>query len=224
MDFRKAYWEIVKTKDDLAQLKAKASNNTIKELANIYGVSYSKMATVLRWNEIKAKKPEIVKKEKKEKLPKKDHDLTRWASLHNKGKIRNVYYNMLKRCHDPKNIGYKHYGARGITVCDEWRNDCCTFYKWARDNGYNEDLQLDRIDNNKGYSPDNCHFVTPLENSYNKRNTRKITYKGKTHTLLEWEAITGISKTVLADRIFKYKWSVERALTTPVKLLSCSQK
>ena len=217
MDFKKTYWEVVETKDDLSQLREQASSNTIKELAVLYAVSYSKMATVLRVNDIKAKRPERVRKVKKIKLPKKDHDLTKWASCYNKGRIRSVYYNMLRRCHDPKNKGYKDYGARGITVCDEWRNDCCIFYKWARDNGYNETLQLDRIDNNKGYSPDNCRWVTPLENSYNKRNTRKVMYKGEVHTLLEWEAITGISKIVLADRIFKYKWTAERALTTPVK-------
>lgn len=223
MNFKKTYWEVVETKDDLSQLREQASNNTIKELAGLYGVSYSKMATVLRVNDIKAKRLKIIRKIKKIKkvkkimLPKKDHELTKWASCQNKGKIRNVYYNMLKRCHDPKNKGYKYYGARGITVCDEWRKDCCIFYKWARDNGYNETLQLDRIDNNKGYSPDNCRWVTPLENSYNKRNTRKVMYKGEVHTLLEWEAITGISKIVLADRIFKYKWTAEKALTTPVK-------
>lgn len=219
MDFKNTYWEVVKTKDDLAQLREEASIKTIKEMADFHGISYAKMAIVLRVNDVRAKSPERPEKEKPVKPPKKDHDLTQWASYQNKGKIRNVYYNMLKRCHDPKNKGYKDYGARGITVCDEWRKDCCNFYKWARDNGYNENLQLDRIDNNKGYSPDNCRWVTLRENAYNKRNTRKVMYNGEVHTLLEWEEITGIPRTVLADRIFKYKWAAARALTTPVKLV-----
>ena len=219
MDFKKIYWEVVETKDDLSQLREQASSNTIKELAGFYGVSYSKMATVLRVNDIKAKRPERVRKVKKIKLPKKDHDLTKWASCHNKGRIRSVYYNMLRRCHDPKNKGYKNYGARGITVCDEWRNDCCIFYKWARDNGYKEGLTIDRIDNNKGYSPDNCRWTTCKVQTVNRRNTRWILFNGEKKTLKEWSEELNISYQVLADRIYRYGWSIERALTTPVNLV-----
>ena len=187
MDFKKTYWEVVETKDDWTQLREEASIKTIKEMADFHGTSYAKMAAVLRVNDIKAKCPGRPEKEKPVKSPKKDHDLTKWASCQNRGKIRNIYYNMLKCCHDPENKRYKNYGARGITVCDEWRKDCCNFYKWARDNGYNENLRLDRMDNNKGYSPDNCHWVTALGNPYSKRNARKAMHKGEIHTLQDFE-------------------------------------
>lgn len=155
----------------------------------------------------------ILKYKKEKGISGKNHDITMWASSCNDGKIRTVYYNMLKRCYNPKASGYEYYGQRGIKVCDEWLNDCCNFYMWAKSTNYEAGLQLDRIDVNGNYEPANCRWVTPQENSYNKRNTRRVAYKGEVHTLIEWAEITGINKVILADRIFKYKWSVERALT-----------
>ena len=210
-------WKVVESKDDLEELRQMCLVNTLDEMAQHYGLTRSKMYTVLRINGLKAKSPERPKKPKVEKLHKKDHEITKWASYENKGKVRDVYYNMLKRCYKKDNRGYKHYGGRGIGVCDEWRNDCCCFYKWAKENGYKEGYQLDRINNDGNYEPDNCRWISPLENSYNKRNTRIITYNGISKNLLEWEKETGIPGTVLADRIFKYKWSIEKALTTKPK-------
>ena len=220
MNVNNTYWQVVETEDDLEQLKELARTNTIRQIADMYGMSYAKTATVLRVNDIKAKRPDRPKRPKKSKepkQPKKDHELTAWASYQNHGKVRNVYYNMLKRCYDETNRSYVYYGGKGIKVCDEWLEDCCNFYRWAKDNGYNETLQLDRIDTNGNYEPANCRWVTAQENNYNRRCTRKVTYKGEVHTLLEWEQITGISKTILADRIYKYKWSIKRALTEKPK-------
>lgn len=217
MKTKETFHKVIETKEDLEYLASLAKEKTTDEIANILGISRSKTYTVLRWNNLKAQTPVRPKKEKLPKVPKKDHELIQWVSYTNHGKLRNVYYNMLKRCYKEDNKGYKDYGARGIKVCEEWRNDCCVFYKWAQETGYNETLQLDRIDNNGNYCPENCRWVTPQENSYNKRNTRKITYKGKVKTLLEWEKETGIPRVILADRIFKYKWNIEKSLTTPVK-------
>ena len=214
MNFNNTVYEIVK--EDLTELKEKARTMTIKELALANGISYSKMACVLRLGGIKAKRPELPPRVKKAKieLPKKDHTISIWASSFNHGRIRYVYYDMLRRCGKPDDRNYKAYGGRGITVCEEWKKDCCNFYKWAKEHGYTSGLQLDRIDNDKGYSPDNCHWVTPRENSLNKRNTRKVTFNGETKTLSEWAKVTGISYQVLADRIYRYGWTAERALTT----------
>jgi hypothetical protein len=78
---------------------------------------------------------------------------------------------MKQRCHNPKNSRYQDYGGRGITVCDEWLNSFTSFYDWSIANGYRDDLSIDRIDNDKGYSPDNCRWATVLEQNRNKRRT-----------------------------------------------------
>lgn len=74
------------------------------------------------------------------------------------------WYNMIYRCHNPKSTKYKYYGEKGITVCEEWKNSFSAFKEWALSSGYADNLQLDRIDNEKGYSPDNCRWITREEN------------------------------------------------------------
>ena len=81
----------------------------------------------------------------------------------------NVYFNMKRRCYDSKTWNYKNYGGRGIRVCNKWNNDVVKFIEWALINGYGKGLQIDRINNDGDYSPDNCRFVTPKENSNNRR-------------------------------------------------------
>lgn len=85
--------------------------------------------------------------------------------------LLDVYYDILKRCYNPKCKSYARYGGRGITMCDEWRNDRQSFIDWCVSHGHSEGLQIDRIDNDKGYSPDNCRFVTPAENQHNTSQT-----------------------------------------------------
>lgn len=84
---------------------------------------------------------------------------------------------MKHRCNNPKNKDYKNYGGRGITFYDEWL-DFDVFYNWIITSNYKEGLQIDRKDNNLGYHPDNCHFVTPSENQRNKRVSGKVPVKG----------------------------------------------
>ena len=84
-------------------------------------------------------------------------------------------------------------------------------------NGYQENLTIDRIDNDKGYSPDNCRWVTVKTQNRNARSNHLITFEGETHTLIEWCEIKGITRAALNNRINKYGWSINKALTTPVR-------
>lgn len=121
-------------------------------------------------------------------------------------RLNYLYQNMKLRCNRPV------YKQRGITVCKEWLEDFHAFKLWALQNGYKDDLTLDRIDNNKGYYPGNCRWVTMKVQNNNRSNNRLITYKGQTKTLTQWSDELGIKKTTLHNRLNYYGWSVERAL------------
>ena len=115
-------------------------------------------------------------------------------------RIYKVYSGMKKRCYDKNHKLYNRYGGRGITICDEWLNDFMAFYNWSMANGYQDDLTIDRIDNNKGYSPDNCRWVTMLEQAQNTSKNVNITYKGKTQTISAWSRETGIPQNTISRR------------------------
>jgi len=123
---------------------------------------------------------------------------------------------MKNRCYNPKNYEYANYGGRGITICDEWLNDSTSFYEWAVNNGYDDSLTIDRIDNDLGYSPENCRWANVYEQANNKRNNTRITFNGETHTIAEWGRIVGINANLLYARRSALGWDTERMLTTPV--------
>ena len=100
-------------------------------------------------------------------------------------KLFYAYHNMHSRCERKNNEYYKLYGGRGISVCEEWsgKNGFENFAKWSLENNYEECLQIDRIDNNKGYSPSNCRWVDRIEQANNKRNTMYISVNGEIDTV-----------------------------------------
>ena len=100
-------------------------------------------------------------------------------------KLYGIWCSMKSRCENKNREKYKDYGARGINVCDEWK-DAEKFCKWSLENGYKEGLQIDRIDVNGNYEPSNCRWVTPKVNSRNRRNTVFLTINGETKCVAEW--------------------------------------
>lgn len=130
-------------------------------------------------------------------------------------RLFSIWSAMKQRCYNKNFHQYKHYGGRGVTICDKWLNNFKAFYDWAMANGYAEDLTIDRKDNDKGYSPDNCRWITNKEQQNNKRTNRVLTLNGETHTASEWSEIIGISRKLIEDRVVRLGWSDEKALTTP---------
>lgn len=132
-----------------------------------------------------------------------------------KSRIYALWNMMKQRCTNPVVYNYCDYGGRGISVCDDWIN-FDGFYKWALANGYQEWLTIDRIDNNVGYCPENCRWVSAKIQANNRRNNKIIEYNGEKHTLSEWSDIVDIKSHTIGERLRK-GWTVEKALTTPVK-------
>lgn len=149
---------------------------------------------------------------------KRDHLLSS-INLHGKRHTRlyNAWSNMKQRCYNKNSERYEDYGGRGIEVCQEWLDDFMNFYNWAMANGYRDDLTIDRIDNDKGYSPDNCRWATYKEQANNKRNNVLLLYKGEKKTLGEWAEEVGMGYETLHSRIFIQKMSIEKALNEPLK-------
>jgi hypothetical protein len=131
---------------------------------------------------------------------------------------KRVYENWCKikgRCYNPKDTSFKNYGARGITMSPEWRASFDAFYKDMGDPPAG--MTIDRINNDLGYSFENCRWATNKEQQYNKTNNVQITFNGETKPLGKWAEELGFKYHTLEGRIRNYGWGVERAMTTPVK-------
>ena len=120
---------------------------------------------------------------------KKEQDKINLTKLH-RHKLSNtnlwhVYYGILHRCYNKEDTHYNNYGARGITMCDEWKNSFDNFAKWAFTNGYKEGLQIDRVENNGNYEPTNCRWVDIKTNCRNRGSNVLVEHEGKMITIVE---------------------------------------
>ena len=119
---------------------------------------------------------------------------------------------MKYRCCNKNAINYERYGGRGISICKEWQS-FEPFYDWAIENGYQDDLSIDRIDNNGNYEPINCQWQTNKKQSRNRRSNFNITLDGKTQCLTQWAEEYNIAESAVRDRISR-GWDIEKAIKT----------
>ena len=129
-----------------------------------------------------------------------------------------VWQNIKTRCYNKNTSDYKRYGGRGIRVCKRWHN-FKSFYKDMFDS-YKKGLTIERIDNNKNYSRENCRWATRREQANNTRHikrAKKYCYKGIEDTIKNWANYLGIKRSTLDMRLRSYNWSIEKAFFKPVK-------
>lgn len=125
---------------------------------------------------------------------------TNWSN----SRIKDIFHGMKQRCYNDKDKNYRWYGAKGIKVCNEWLDDPKRFEEWALKNGYNNSLTIDRIDENKDYSPSNCRWISGVQNTKYKSTTSLITVKGETHTGKDWSKILGLGENRINIYVRKY--------------------
>lgn len=118
-----------------------------------------------------------------------------------KTKLNKVWRNMKDRCFNPNNSRYAHYGLRGISVCDEWRNDYASFRDWAKANGYSEGLSIDRMDNNGDYAPYNCRWVNSTVQNNNFSRNRLVSHNGLTLSISQWSKKIGVNRNTIDYRL-----------------------
>lgn len=129
-------------------------------------------------------------------------------------RIYKIWDGMKARCNCKSMKSYKHYGGRGITYCKEWE-DFLPFYKWAIENGYDDDLTLERINVNGNYEPQNCRWITAKEQRYNLTISRKYTINGETKCLAEWCDFYKVPYARVHKRLTTYGYDILTALTKP---------
>jgi len=127
-----------------------------------------------------------------------------------------IWGNMIRRCHNPKDLSYYRYGARGIQVCDRWRQ---SFSAFAQDMGPrpSKAYSIDRKNNDGNYEPENCSWQTAKRQARNRHNTVRLTMNGVTKPLMDWSELSGVKPRTIQHRL-RLGWCVEDAVYKPTKL------
>lgn len=208
------------TKAEYQRSWRKAHSDKVREYKRKYRLTHKKAEREYKRRYRLTHKSEILEREREYRAahPEKHREYTR--KYQNAHPLRNVWRGILRRtgvvkCTNPKSLKrYQRYISRGITVCAEWRK-FANFEAWAIANGWMRGLEIDRIDNNGNYEPSNCRFVTRVQNVRNRENTAYVVFNGTRMPLVEAIEVSGcgLSYNTVHDRIHKYKWPIERALT-----------
>jgi hypothetical protein len=136
----------------------------------------------------------------------------RHGVFHTNKRLYYIWKGIKSRC---DNMNNKSYGGKGIQLCFEWQNPV-NFYNWAITHGYIDNLEIDRIDNDGNYCPENCRWVTEKQNACNRSNNKRITFHNKSLTYSEWERQYGLPQGMISRRINHLHWGAIKAITTPV--------
>lgn len=132
----------------------------------------------------------------------------KWRSI----RIRDIFYGITKRCYDVNDKSYCWYGAKGITVCKEWIDSPHTFEEWAINNGYDDNLTIDRIDPEKNYCPENCQWIPLEENARKAGRVNWITVNGVSLTGTQWAEYFSLGKNIINRYIRQYGLDVTSKL------------
>ncbi len=124
----------------------------------------------------------------------------RWKN----GRIKSIFHGMKLRCYNKQEKDYRWYGEKGIKICSEWLNNPLLFEEWSLQNGYNDNLTIDRINEDMDYSPDNCRWIPSKNNSKYKSTTFLINVDGEVHTGREWSKILKLGINRINTYIGKY--------------------
>ena len=137
----------------------------------------------------------------------------KWVNT-DRNRILQARRDIIARCYNSNNKYWHRYGGRGIKICDEWLNDREAFYKWSLEHGYKKGLEIDRIDNDGDYTPDNCRWADRKTNVNNRYNTPMISIRGETKCLTDWCREYGRDRRIVYNRIFYWGWTPEDAVLT----------
>ncbi len=124
---------------------------------------------------------------------------------------------MKSRCYCPGSTPYKHYGAKGITVCDDWLSSFLNFYNWALLSGWCEGMSIERVKNELGYSPENCTVIKKDKQNANRRSNLYFIFNGERKILTEWCSLLNMNYGAVHRRL-TLGWDFEEAITTPIKV------
>lgn len=131
-------------------------------------------------------------------------------------RLYHIRNGMIARCYNKNDKNFNKYGGRGIIICDDWKNSFEAFYNWAINNGYADNLSIDRIDVNGNYEPSNCRWATAKQQANNTRFNHCFTYNGVTRTIQEWADLKGVKRSTLHKRIERGIMGEDLFSKTPV--------